>query len=236
MRDVGARWQIWVLGLCSTALYTARFAVEAWVATYFAEKAKLGLPAGNSDDFDVLLSGATDGGAALARRAYTELMVAWQGGGFVGALVAGPASDRLCGGRRMPGVLLCGATLVWVFAAALPALGAGSPAWRLRAAGLLGGTCVFGARTLLVLSTREQVPLGAGGKADAIVNLLGEVGGVLAGLPMIRAIERAGSWTMFGHMLAAAALALLLLCAPLFAAEARAFSSKAMAAKAKRLD
>ena len=128
----------------------------------------------------------------------------------MGALVAGPVSDKYMGGRRIPVALATTVVLFVYLCFVLPGLGPETPKWILSVSGLVAGSCVNGQRSLLILSTREQVPTSAGGKADAIVNALAELGGVLAGYPLIRFIQYA-SWDAFATGGAAVSLVLLAL-------------------------
>ena len=177
---------IWLLGLCSTMLYIVRFGMEGWLATFFAQ-------------------GATKESGAEAAALF---LFWWQAGGFSGSLVAGPLSDSLLGGARTPAIAGTAAALV-IGLAALPRLGGAAAApWALAVVGALCGGCVFGQRTLITLCTRELVPASSGGRADAVVNLLAELGGVLAGLPLIRLIGLLG-WGAFVPTLNCAALAML---------------------------
>ena len=184
--DIARKPAIWLLGVSSTLLYVVRFGVEGWLATFLAE-------------------GSTKEAGAEAAALF---LFWWQAGGFAGSLAAGPLSDSLLGGARTPAVVGCAAALV-VGLEALPRIGgAEAPAGALAAVGALCGACVFGQRTLMTLCTREQVPPAAGGRADAIVNLLAELGGVLAGLPLIRLVGVFG-WGAFVPALNCAALAML---------------------------
>eukprot|EP00937_MAST-01D_sp_MAST-1D-sp2_P000762 g762.t1 len=186
MAGVARNGSIWLLGLCSTALYVVRFGVEGWLASYFAE-------------------GSTKEAGAGAAAVF---LFWWQTGGFVGSLAAGPFSDRHLGGARTP-LMVIGAMVLVTCLIALPRLGgAGAAMWALAACGAVCGACVFGQRTLIILCTRAQVPPNAGGKADAIVNLLAELGGVLAGLPLIRLINRF-SWHTYTPALNCAALTMV---------------------------
>ena len=186
LREIAKRPAIWLLGLSSTALYVVRFGVEGWLASFFAE-------------------GATKQAGAEAAAVF---LFWWQAGGFLGSLVAGPLSDTLLGGARTLALVACSAALV-AGLAALPRLGgAAASAWALAAVGALCGACVFAQRTLVTLCTREQVPPSSGGRADAIVNLLAELGGVLAGLPLIRLVGAFG-WGAYVPALNCAALAML---------------------------
>ena len=105
-------------------------------------------------------------------------------------------------------VVACATALVGGLSV-LPRLGgAAAASWALSAVGALCGACVFGQRTLMTLCTREQVPPDAGGKADAIVNLLAELGGVIAGLPLIRLVNHLG-WSVYVPALRFAALVMV---------------------------
>jgi sugar phosphate permease len=97
--------------------------------------------------------------------------------------------------------------------------------WMLSACGTCLGAIVFGQRTLLILATRELVPTSAGGKADAIVNVLGEFGGVLAGYPLIALVESAG-WNADTSTLTMCALLLVAFNARLLATELKTHRQK----------
>ena len=86
--------------------------------------------------------------------------------------------------------------------------------------GVVSGFCVFGQRGLLTLASRGAVPAKDGGKADAIANALAELGGVLAGAPLIYLIQ-ASDWTMFTRTLLMAAVVMCAGCVVLLVVETR---------------
>ena len=86
--------------------------------------------------------------------------------------------------------------------------------------GVASGFCVFGQRGLLTLASRGAVPAKDGGKADAIANALAELGGVLAGAPLIYLIQ-ASDWTMFTRTLLMAAVVMCVGCVVLLVVEKR---------------
>ena len=181
---VARRGDIQLLGLSALALYFVRFGVQAWLASYLAR--------------------GTTGEAGAAAAAF---LFWWQAGGVLGSLAAGPAADALPDGGRAPLLAACAAALAGGLGA-LPLLdGAAAPA-ALAGVGALCGACVFGLKTLVTLCTRERVPPDQGGRADAIVNLLAELGGVTAGLPLIRLVRRL-SWDAYVPALQCGALVIV---------------------------
>jgi len=139
----------------------------------------------------------------------------WQLGGFAGASIAGPASDAR--GGQTPALLSAGFS--GLLLAILTGLSAKTVTWRLNALAFLGGACVYATKVLLTLATRLHFRTRDCGKADAVTNALAELGGAVAGLPLIALIEMTGSWRTYGVALALCAAGLCLSHVPLLAAE-----------------
>lgn len=170
-------WRVWAAGFNLATLYVIRFGVEGWIATWLSEE-----------------QGACLGGG--------EFIFFYQCGGLAGTLLAGFASDWLRG-RPLPVAVVSAGILLAATGAMHLQLVAGSGQIACLAAMI--GTGVFGQRVLVNLFTRMQVPQNECGKADAIVNGLGELGGVMAGLPFIQIVHWYESWQAYTAILVAMA-------------------------------
>jgi len=125
----------------------------------------------------------------------------WQLGGFAGASVAGPASDARGG---YPALLSAGLGLGLL--AALAVLDAATRSQWLNAIALCAGACVYAIKVCLTLATRLHFPPRDCGKADAVTNALMELGGAVAGLPLISLVQRSDSnMASYGPVLTVAA-------------------------------
>mmetsp|Transcript_51905 Transcript_51905/g.121445 ORF Transcript_51905/g.121445 Transcript_51905/m.121445 type:complete len:475 (-) Transcript_51905:47-1471(-) len=152
------------IALSSMMVYLVRFAVEFWISTYFADMA--------SEEH--------------ARGRVIVFMLWWQLGGALGTLAVGPLTDN-CGGNRLAPAVLLGAVSVGAFC--LPFNSSLSGLALISA--VAGFTC-FGNRVLYMLAIRQAVPAKWGGRAEAINFLFAELGGVIAGWPLITLLESFG--------------------------------------------
>ena len=79
---------IWVLGLASACLYIARYGINSWFVFYLQE----------AKSYDIVSAGLTTSFSPII--------------GAAGTLAAGPISDFLFKGRRIPVTLLYNALLI----------------------------------------------------------------------------------------------------------------------------
>lgn len=105
----------------------------------------------------------------------TTFMFWWQCGGVFGSMIAGVISDVVGGG---------GLTCALFLSACTTLISRGW--WHVT---FLAGAALYSARLLLTLSTRKFFQPKDHGKADAITNCLGEFGGALAGIPLVKLID-----------------------------------------------
>jgi len=174
--DLLMRLELWGVGISLTLLYTIRFGVEGWIASYLVKGV------GTGTETTVLLN------------------TAWQLGGFIGVLAVGPASDHIFHGARTP--LICGCTMgLTLSLVLLPSMGPSSML-PLLAVGAAAGACVFALRVLYMLLNRDIMPASVASLADAVVQVLAELGGVFAGLPLIKLVQ-ATDWTVYPRTLLA---------------------------------
>lgn len=171
---------VWILGLHYALLYFVRMGVEGWIGTYLLERS--------------------------ATASAGSFLFWWQLGGVFGSSVAGPIADRRAGYPAAASSLFAG--MLVACAAGLRPL-VSSPALFLACAAL-GGCCMYAIRVLLTLSIRLHFSENASGKADAITNGLGELGGAVAGVPLIQFVQASRSWDAYNIALTSAAA---LLCA-----------------------
>ncbi|KAJ8611971.1 hypothetical protein CTAYLR_004357 [Chrysophaeum taylorii] len=175
---------VWTIGLNYFLLYFVRMGIEGWIGTYFVERHK------------------------ACAVSVASFLCSWQLGGVLGSTVAGPVADN-----RRGSPALIGATFAAVLLAAVGLLGplssrTAAAAWQVNGLALVGGFAVYGTRILLTLSTRLFFQPRECGKADAITNALGELGGAVAGVPLIRFVQSAGNWHAYTNALAAGAATL----------------------------
>lgn len=181
-----------LMAFSNTFLYMVRYGAEFWIGSFFTDLV----------------------GDERASR-YNVLFHLWmQVGGGIGALAAGPATDKLCRGRRLPSVVLGGTAM----AASLVLLPEPSAAVA-SAVGFVVGCACFANRVLLLLAVRQAVPTCWGGRAEAFGSLFAELGSICAGWPLIALAEAAGGRASLGHLLVASAVA-----HSVFAAAALAFT------------
>jgi len=180
---------VWAVGLLFAALYGMRFGIEGWVGTFLRESAG---PAAQE---------------AAARTTATFLFW-WQAGGFVGSSLAGPAADHW-GGRTLPLAAGCAALLSGA-TGLMHTMDHGDllTTWKLPLVAALSGACVYAQRLLFNLFTRTQVHSSVAGTADALVSCLGEMGGAMAGFPLIRLVTYAETWRAYTAALLALSVAL----------------------------
>lgn len=221
----GIGYGVWGCGLTFGCLYFIRFSVESWLGSLFnhhiLDKQLMPLNTSTDSMFDPLVR------EQMAAQRTALFLFYWQLGGFGGALLAGPLSDRLFQGRRMP--LASALSLILVFA--IPSLQVIESDLSIRAAGFFIGIGVYGHRPLYKLFTRDQVtdPTKVG-PAVAASNLLAEFGATLGGYPLIRIVDRF-SWNVYVPLLQGMAVALLLGNLILF----KACERKTMVNKSKRV-
>lgn len=150
---------------------------------------------------------------ALSDTAASALVTAFEIGGLLGCLAAGPASDYLAGGRRAPVLtvfmLLAAAavsSLPSSLTHALPPTEAGAaPTTAPLCAALIGGGA-YGALALIGLLAIEVSDPGSAGLATAVHGAVGQFGYVLSGYPLSRVVEASG-WHVFPATCSAAFLA-----------------------------
>mmetsp|Transcript_64328 Transcript_64328/g.119575 ORF Transcript_64328/g.119575 Transcript_64328/m.119575 type:complete len:475 (+) Transcript_64328:77-1501(+) len=152
------------IALSSMMVYLLRFAVEFWVSTYFTDMVD----------------------ETHARGRVIVFMLWWQLGGALGTLAVGPLTDN-CGGNRLAPAALLGAVSVGAFCLPFDSSLCGLALL----SGVAGFAC-FGNRVLYMLAIRQAVPAKWGGRAEAINFLFAELGGVLAGWPLITLLESFG--------------------------------------------
>jgi len=179
LRELIKNPMLWVIGLMYFLLKMILYCFIYWLPLYMTQQLA----------YSPRQAGLTSGLLELA--------------GFLGALAAGYASDRLFAARRMP----VGALMLWGLALALlcfPYLSA-SGQWGNGLAIALGGFLAFGPESLLAgsasldLGSNEQ----AGGAAG-FVNGLGSLGMVLS--PFLAAYAASGfGWDKLFFLFAAAA-------------------------------
>jgi len=180
---------IWGISLINAALKFAMYTFFFWIPTYLVQA-----------------------------RAYTPQMAGFLTafhplGGAAGAIVAGWASDRLFGARRMP------VTVIMVIALAagviaMPLVGANP--WVLGALFALIGFSIYGPESLLSgAAAVELAPRRGTATAVGLVNAVASLGGVPAGVVGAAIAARFG-WPALFHTVGAVALASLLIAVPMW--------------------
>eukprot|EP00614_Pseudopedinella_elastica_P029885 CAMPEP_0172623816 /NCGR_PEP_ID=MMETSP1068-20121228/131734_1 /TAXON_ID=35684 /ORGANISM="Pseudopedinella elastica, Strain CCMP716" /LENGTH=504 /DNA_ID=CAMNT_0013432521 /DNA_START=90 /DNA_END=1604 /DNA_ORIENTATION=+ len=170
-------------------VYAIRLGIEGWLATFLKETTRpvSGMASSALPDNEA---------AAVAVAASTVFLFWWQVGGFIGTAAAGPVADMLHG--RCMVIASCQATamataaavLHWVHWTVLGQAGLATTATVL-------GACVYGQRLLFNLSVRDNVPLAVAGRAEGLTSLVAELGGSLAGFPLVRLVTVTGTWSTY---------------------------------------
>lgn len=192
--DIASKRIVWILGLNYAFLYFIRMGIEGWIGTFIFEQL---------------------GSSSLVTAA--SFLFWWQVGGVIGSTIAGPLVDWRNG---CPGtvsivfaLLLLGCTsLLWPVSMS-------GVAWHFRAFAFIGGATVYSTRIFLTLSTRMFFNTRECGKADAITNCLGELGGAIAGVPLMQLVHRFGTWYAYTVALTTGAIVLCTFQAVLIACE-----------------
>lgn len=193
LAKIAATKIVWIIGLNYALLYFVRMAVEGWIGTFILERSLVAVSA-------------------------ASYLFWWQVGGVFGSLVAGPLADWRLGAPATVGVGF--ASLLLACAALLGPVARSGTAWKMHALAIAGGTAIYATRLLLTLTTRLFFQPRECGKADAITNCLGELGGAIAGVPLIDLIQRSGTWDVYTTAITAGAATLLALHLALVAGEA----------------
>jgi len=224
---------VWIAGLNMFFLYGVRLGFEGWMGSYltdrftpqqsssslvdwisdlwrYPERYRYMLPAVFSTQKSASeppLETATDIAAAATQSA----MVWWNAGGVVFTALVGPLSDRFQAGPSVMALALSVALVASTLGLHHTRIDQNTVQYALPAMAFISGGAVYGQRVLMVMLCRASVPRSVGGKADALMSVLAESGGVMAGFPMIKLVTLLEDWGVYTTTLSVLAALMLMM-------------------------
>lgn len=196
-RGMLASGVIWGLGATTFLVYLVRLGFEGWIGTLLSQKMS----------------------PEEATHATSWILVCWNCGGLAGTALVGPISDWL--GGAVLRVLFGASVVLWLSVWCFHELCKHNTLefgwWGLAHFTGLMGAAVYSQRVLSTLAARAHAPVHVAGRVDAVVSVMAELGGAMAGYPLVSVITSLGSWDYFSLCLLCVSIIIIPLNASLWA-------------------